>query len=144
MIGGSGGGGISFPSKGAGKTFEVLWAFQLPLEAVIIGLGSALDNLGWRVVDKERKWTDGQEGKDRILAHVISYLGVRPCPHLLTFVSLLLHQTPITPPSTNRFLLRCRSMCGKSDLVLMKKDLFIFILGTIVPFHFGWTLRFYS
>lgn len=76
MIGGSGGGGISFPSKGAGKTFEVLWAFQLPLEAVIIGLGSALDNLGWRVVDKERKWTDGQEGKDRILAHVISYLGL--------------------------------------------------------------------
>lgn len=100
MIGGSGGGGISFPSKGAGKTFEVLWAFQLPLEAVIIGLGSALDNLGWRVVDKERKWTDGQEGKDRILAHVISYLGVRPCPsaHFRLFSSIKL----LLPPPPNK------------------------------------------
>lgn len=69
---------LSFPSKWLGKTYEVIWSFQLPLEAVIIGVEKALvEACRWHVVEKERKWTDGQEGKDRIRAQASSYLGVR-------------------------------------------------------------------
>lgn len=79
------------------KPFELLWAFQLPLEAVIIGLCKGLDDLGWTVAKKERKWTHVKEGKDRIIALAHTYLGVG--------------LPPSPPPPPQSFFVVCRFFC---------------------------------